>query len=209
MLEFTILISLNLGSTHCRIFGGESAELGQFPYQVSLREPQYIHFCNGFIINSKWIGTSGNCATGRFARNVKAVLGAIDRFDSGVFFNVDKIFAHPEFDNPNKLNDIGLVLVNTEIFENDVIKRVPLGSEHVVSGSAVVSAWGRVDESSEYSEKLEFITVEVFDNEQCRQKLQETGHETEVHEQTICSITQSGIGTCRGKSFNAVNHLFD
>lgn len=33
--------------------------MGQFPYQVSLRSTQNSHFCGGFIISNRWIGSAG------------------------------------------------------------------------------------------------------------------------------------------------------
>lgn len=35
------------------------ALMGQFPYQISLRSMQNSHFCGGFIISNRWLGSAG------------------------------------------------------------------------------------------------------------------------------------------------------
>lgn len=49
-----------------RIFGGQEAAVGQFPYQVSLRflmEPAsgFVHVCGGSIITNRFVLTAAHC----------------------------------------------------------------------------------------------------------------------------------------------------
>lgn len=46
-----------------RIVGGQTAQEGQFPYQVSLRA-NGNHFCGGSIVNEYWIVTAAHCLYG-------------------------------------------------------------------------------------------------------------------------------------------------
>ena len=42
-----------------RIVNGSLAATGQFPYTVSLRSSGNVHFCGGFIVSNRYIGTAG------------------------------------------------------------------------------------------------------------------------------------------------------
>ena len=46
-----------------RIIGGELANLGDFPYLVSLTENSR-HFCSGFIYSETWVVTTAKCVSG-------------------------------------------------------------------------------------------------------------------------------------------------
>ena len=44
-----------------RIVGGQDAEVGQFPHQVSLQREDGSHTCGGSIISEKFILTAAHC----------------------------------------------------------------------------------------------------------------------------------------------------
>lgn len=46
-----------------KIVGGQKADDGAFPHQVSLRRKNR-HFCGGSIINEHWILTAAHCIDG-------------------------------------------------------------------------------------------------------------------------------------------------
>lgn len=45
-----------------RIVGGEATTIDQIPYQVSLSNRGFSHFCGGSIISEEWILTAAHCA---------------------------------------------------------------------------------------------------------------------------------------------------
>lgn len=45
---------------HSRIIGGQEAEVGEFPWQVSIQEKRH-HFCGGSILSEWWIITVAHC----------------------------------------------------------------------------------------------------------------------------------------------------
>lgn len=78
-----------------RIINGNTAEIGQFPYMVSLRY-QNSHFCGGAIINANWVATVYNCVANRTPATVTVVVGANHLRNDGTNVAVVQINHHPD-----------------------------------------------------------------------------------------------------------------
>ena len=50
-----------------RIVGGEAAERGQFPYQISFQSSGGSHFCGGAIYDETTVITASHCCDGQIA----------------------------------------------------------------------------------------------------------------------------------------------
>lgn len=96
-----------------RIFGGEQAKDGAFPYQISLQYGTFVpilnkfrggHICGGSILNKKWIMTAAHCVKSSstsllpLARfYVLAGTNNVDDINSGQFIGVARKFVHPGY----------------------------------------------------------------------------------------------------------------
>lgn len=131
-----------------RIVGGESAQPGQFPYQVSLRDIDYGHFCGGAIIAARWALTAQHC-TGYYAiypEFVVIVTGAHDVEHSGIEYEVEQIAQHEDFDYYALTNDISLVQTSIAIIFNEQVAPIPFSSNFIGAGAqARASGWGAIE----------------------------------------------------------------
>lgn len=138
-----------------RIYGGEAASPGQFPYQVSVRAPKYgyvWHFCGGVLISDQFVLTTANCTQGLHSRpaNVTVVVGThtMDPLDSGTAYAVSKITNHPLFDQKTMSNDISVIKTVNKVAFTKLVQPVQLPASNVVAGTAAtISGWGRFNVS--------------------------------------------------------------
>lgn len=69
LVYFSILLTLSEGQLESnRIFGGQEATPGQFPFRISLRISRFLrtyHFCGGSILSERFIVTAAHCVDGK------------------------------------------------------------------------------------------------------------------------------------------------
>lgn len=141
---------------HQRIYGGNRARPGQFPYQASLRLNRrrgLQHNCGGTIITNRFIVTAAHCIPPRLIDSpgeMRIVLGAHNKTDDsdGITYEVERVFVHPGWDLGLIINDIALVQTVEKIVFTDRVQRIPISRQFVnTSLRAVTSGWGKTDVS--------------------------------------------------------------
>ncbi|KAH8382443.1 hypothetical protein KR009_003531 [Drosophila setifemur] len=185
--------------TDNRIVGGQEAEDGIAPYQVSIQTTWNTHICGGVILDDQWILTAGHCALDFNVADIKIIVGTNDRLSPGQVLYPDETLVHCLYDVPYLYhNDIGLIHVNESIIFNERTKVVELSSEQPPAGSTVtLTGWGAPEINWPTVEKLHTINLTVIDLEECRNHWDNhtgigTGH--------ICTYTKEGEGSCSGDS---------
>lgn len=127
-----------------RIVGGETAEPGQFPYQVSLRDFLFEHTCGGAIIAERWVLTATHCV-GFYSivPEFLTVMTAVHEINSGVEYSVTQVVLHDGFSFDNLVNDIALVQTTFAINFNEQVAIIPVSSNFIGAGvQARSSGWG-------------------------------------------------------------------
>lgn len=138
------------------VAGGHGAELGQFPYQASLRSAQNNneHFCSGAIVSTHSIVTTAKCMIGRSKDDVFALVGSNTLSQQAKSLHLNKIIIHNYYNvSGNRENDIALLLTTETITYTQQIQPVYLpdqsyfGSNDLPPIKVAVSGWGKSEVS--------------------------------------------------------------
>lgn len=182
-----------------RIVGGQTATPGQFPYQASLRSTANSHFCGGFVISSRWVGSAAHCTINRSPANTLIVVGAQNRITGGITHSVSRVVNHPNYVSSTLINDVSVIQTTNEIIETATVRRIALGSEFVTGGHAIASGWGQTSHPGSAAAELQFVQVDVITNEACRLRLAAT-QASRIFDSTICTSSPINVGMCMGDS---------
>ncbi|XP_017888243.1 trypsin-like [Ceratina calcarata] len=107
-----------------RIVGGTNARLGQYPYQVSLRN-QGSHFCGGTLVGRRHVVTAAHCIQGVVSapwNGFTVVTGTVSLKNGGQSHRVASATVHPNYSSNNAQaypNDIAVVTVSKAFFKRN------------------------------------------------------------------------------------------
>jgi len=182
-----------------RIVGGEQAERGEIPWQVSWRNFG-SHTCGGSIINENWVLSAGHCCAGVIGSG-DIVAGGIDIYlPEGVeqHRSITK-FSHPEYDSSTINNDVCLLKVDEPFEFNDEVKPIAFDTnlEWAADSSFMVSGWGTKSSGGLIAEKLRKVTVPHVTTEVCSSDYASSGYT--ITEGMICA-GEAGKDSCQGDS---------
>lgn len=156
-VNFGSSMSLGFDSTEGtdRIINGSTAEPGQFPYMVSVRElgrffhvdpvVHWRHTCGGSVISKRWVVTVAHCTNGPPSA-FQIYVGAHHINNDGTAHAVERIVIHPKYKAPSSNSDISLMKTIEKIQTNDLVKPIPLRRKFVGIGvKTIVTGWGNSD----------------------------------------------------------------
>ncbi|KAL7028593.1 hypothetical protein ACKWTF_005907 [Chironomus riparius] len=183
-----------------RIVGGQDAAIGQFPYQASMRSAANAHFCGGSIINRRWVVCAAHCTINRLVANTVIVVGAHNRITGGITHQSERIANHPQYNSATTVNDVSLVRSATDIIESDVIGFIDIEPAHINHHfPSFTSGWGQTSHPGSAATVLQWLTVEVIPNDECRSRLS-TANAARIADSVICVSSANGQGLCFGDS---------
>ncbi|NXJ97472.1 TMPSC protease, partial [Corythaixoides concolor] len=193
------------------IVGGHDAQLGAWPWSVSLQIQQagvrFAHVCGGVLVNEISVLTAGHCVTGRTdPYSWRAVLGVHNLWKHGKHTakrNIRSIIVHPEFKRETFENDIALFELNSAVRYSDFIQPICLPPAHLYSyvdneTECFISGWGRTAEKGKISAVLKEAQVEIIPSSVCNKS---DAYGGVVDNNMICAGSRSGgTDTCQGDS---------
>lgn len=182
-----------------RIVGGAEAYLGQFPYQTSMRSAGNAHFCGGFIINTRWVGTAAHCTINRTPANTVTVVAAHHRSVGGTTYATARIINHENYTPATIANDISVVQTTEDIVFTIGVGPIAVGSETIFGGSARASGWGQTSHPGSGAVHLQYVDVDVMTNADCIAR-HSVANGNRIFDTTLCTTSPSGIGMCMGDS---------
>lgn len=193
-----------------RIVGGKDAEKGQFPYQVALYEKLHDKlFCGGSIISSRFLLTAAHCLnTVEYPEEIFAVAGTVyrnkkDFIGDGAIINIKEVIQHEDYDQAEKLHDIGLLRTEEIIFTN-FIQSIALPKHNIEITNVVISGFGSTQKSPDllinnnFKDILQYIESKTITIDECKSRHEEL--KNTVRESNICTFHAEGVGVCFGDS---------
>ncbi|XP_026149232.1 suppressor of tumorigenicity 14 protein homolog isoform X3 [Mastacembelus armatus] len=189
-----------------RIVGGQNAELGEWPWQVSLHFLTQGHVCGASIISEKWLLSASHCFVTNNPKNHDAAnwltysgMQAQFKQDGVERRTLKRIITHPDYNQMTYDYDIALLELNEPLKFSNTIQPICLpSSSHVFpSGmSCWVTGWGALREGGQATQLLQKASVKIINDTVCN-----VVTEGQVTSRMLCSgFLAGGVDACQGDS---------
>ena len=179
-----------------RIFGGDPADIEEYPWQASLHSAATGHQCGASLITTKWLLTAAHCKkASQNPADWKAFFGikyqpAVENcantnscvLDQGGHWRAINaiLYKHPQWNDDTYQNDIALMRMTQDVQWTDKMMPICLGSRftaEITDGSRVrVSGFGDTQnrdtdngEAFQSSQVLNAVEVEYIAIETCQE----------------------------------------
>ncbi|KAF2635171.1 trypsin [Massarina eburnea CBS 473.64] len=185
------------------IVGGVPANVGDYPYIVSIQQEGVGHFCGGSLLNANTVITAAHCASasgdGSVAIYIRA--GSLNNTYGGVISNVASWIVHPEFYRMDY--DLSIIKLSTPIPSCGDISyvKLPTSDYDPEAGSIVsVAGWGTTNsDDGILSNYLRKVDVHVISRETCEADYAVT--KENITAQMMCAGEKAGgKDSCEGDS---------
>ncbi|CAN9505132.1 unnamed protein product [Ophioblennius macclurei] len=188
-----------------RIVGGEDANPGSWPWQISLHF-RNSHFCGASLINEEWALSAAHCFPRSIMSNQRDLTVYIGRDtqqlnnDDEVSRTVAQIINHPDYSADRSDNDIALLRLSSPVTFTDYIRPVCLAGAGSTFGAGVitwVTGWGtmNVGEPLDFPQRLQEVDVPIVSNADCNDVY------GIITSNMLCAgLSQGGKDSCQGDS---------
>uniref|UniRef100_A0A8C4GIG8 Suppressor of tumorigenicity 14 protein homolog n=1 Tax=Dicentrarchus labrax TaxID=13489 RepID=A0A8C4GIG8_DICLA len=191
-----------------RIVGGQDAEEGEFPWQVSLHIKSYGHVCGASIIGQRWLVTAAHCVQDdgktKFSQpgTWEAYLGLHTQGDIGrsvVKRNLKQIIPHPNYNAYTFDNDIALMELDSPVTYSDYIRPICLPSpqhDFPVGNTVLITGWGATREGGFAAKVLQKAQVRIINHGICNNLMN-----GQLTSRMLCAgVLSGGVDACQGDS---------
>ncbi|XP_012261245.2 chymotrypsin-1-like [Athalia rosae] len=195
---FAIFLAVQ-GSPIGKIIGGDNAEEGEFPWQVSLRD-NGRHFCGGTLISNQHVLTAAHCLISRNLTITTVITGTNSLARGGETHAVKTITYHSKFvgGSESYRYDVGVITLAAPLTVSNVQRPIALASENTpIAVDLVVSGWGRaLYPSDTLPTMLQKVHLTALDIKSC----QHFWPDMRIYMDHLCALKEYGAGVCNGDS---------
>ncbi|KAF2881993.1 hypothetical protein ILUMI_24174 [Ignelater luminosus] len=209
-----------------RIYGGEEAGIGEFPWLVLLNSSEIGFLCGGALISKRYVLTAAHCIDDTIV-SVRLGEHNIDTeedcegdtpgldlcSDPPIDVEVEEIFTHDNFDleNEKMYGDIALIRLKKEVEYTNFIKPICLPTyseirDKVLTGEKVfASGWGKTKKTVSLNNVKHKVELPVVSTHDCAQHFKKFG--MFISGSQICAGGEKGRDTCQGDSGGPLMYL--
>merc|ERR1712180_47615 len=188
-----------------RIVGGEDAEYGEFPHQITLLRGGVDGslMCGGSLVAPGWVVTAGHRCHHQKPKNLGVAVGnhKLNHHDKDQEnIAVEEVILHEDYDSWTITNDICLLKLEHEATLGKHVKTIGLPEhleEYDEGTICTVTGWGTTSAGGHLSNILQKVNVPVVSDEKCR----DAYGQSKVADSMICAgLDEGGKDSCQGDS---------
>ncbi|CDQ77863.1 unnamed protein product, partial [Oncorhynchus mykiss] len=179
-----------------RIIGGSAANLGDWPWQVSLHFRGF-HTCGGTLVAPDFVVTAAHCFPRKDSsylvpNNWRLYMGMVSQTMLPVPEMVEKIIVHESYDDNTNNYDIALLKLTHYVDYSNSIQPVclPAYDKTVSPGTKCwTSGFGTTEGTARGSTSLMEVTVDIIDSSVCNRN---TVYNGQVSQDMLCAGDMKG-----------------
>uniref|UniRef100_A0A672K6N5 Suppressor of tumorigenicity 14 protein homolog n=1 Tax=Sinocyclocheilus grahami TaxID=75366 RepID=A0A672K6N5_SINGR len=193
--------------TKSRIVGGQEADVGEFPWQVSLHVKNTAHVCGASIISERWLVTAAHCVQDdpkiKYSQpgTWEAYLGLHTQKEKQKATKklLKQIIPHKNYNSHTYDNDIALMELDSPVTFSATIRPIclPTATDVFPAGETVsISGWGATREGGSGATVLQKANVRIINSTVCDELM--NGQITS--RMTCAGVLSGGVDACQGDS---------